>query len=196
MRVSWILMPGYFAVPTSDGQRQPLEQRKVDVYVQPLGLESGEAASHREQFFAHRGEMVQALLQTEAGQVVGAGDDALGEVRLGGCGCAKTGGAVRGALDGLDDRGEGVAENHGAPGAEVVNVSVAVGVGEVGALRALDEGRRAAYCAKGPDRGVDAAGEEMLGALLEGLGAGAVLGWEWRGHGGFSIEGGYGPVWA
>ena len=43
------------------------------MYVQPMGLESCEAASHREQFFARRGEILQTLLQAEVGQVVGAG---------------------------------------------------------------------------------------------------------------------------
>src|ERR1022692_4433134 len=43
------------------------------MHVQPLGLESGESAGHREELFAHRGEMVQPLLQTEVGQVIGAG---------------------------------------------------------------------------------------------------------------------------
>ena len=41
-----------------------------------------------------------------------------------------------GALDGFDDGREGVAEDHGAPGAEVVDVAVAVGVSEVSALAA------------------------------------------------------------
>ena len=54
------------------GQSDPLQQRKVDVNVQPLGLESGEPAGHREQLFAHRGEIVQAFLEAEIGQVVGA----------------------------------------------------------------------------------------------------------------------------
>jgi hypothetical protein len=57
-----------------------------------------------------------------------------------------------GALDGFDDGREGVAEDHGAPGAEVVDVAVAVGVVEVGALGALDEGRRAADGAEGRGR--------------------------------------------
>jgi hypothetical protein len=48
MRVSWILMPGYFAVPTA-------------------GLESGKAVGRREQLFTHFGEMVQPLLQSEIG---------------------------------------------------------------------------------------------------------------------------------
>jgi len=54
------------------GQGDPLEQRKVDVGVQPLGLESGEPAGHREQLFAYRSEIVQAFLEAEIGQVVGA----------------------------------------------------------------------------------------------------------------------------
>ena len=109
-----------------------------------------------------------------------AGDDALGEVGLGGGGGAEAGGVGGGALDGFDDGGKGVAEDHGAPGAEVVDVAVAVGVGEVGAGGGLDEGGRAADGAKGAHGGVDAAGKEALGALLEGLGTGAGGGWVWE----------------
>jgi len=43
------------------------------MHVQPLGLESGETSGNGEQFVAHRGEMIQAFLQAEIGQVVGAG---------------------------------------------------------------------------------------------------------------------------
>jgi len=102
-----------------------------------------------------------------------AGDYALGEVGLGCGGGAKAGGVAGGALDGFDYGREGVAEDHGTPGAEVVDVAVAVGVGEVGSLSALDKGGGSADGFECADGGVDAAGEEALGALLEGLGTGA-----------------------
>ncbi len=61
---------------------------------------------------------------------------------------------------------------------------------EIGAFGALDEGRSSADGAKGAHGRVDAAGEEALGALLEGLGLG-VAGATQRGgertHGGISI---------
>ncbi len=113
-----------------------------------------------------------------------AGGDALGEIGLGGRGGAEAGRVARGALNGFDDRRKGVAQNHRAPGAEVVDVAIAVGVVEVCALGALNEGRRATHGAKGAHGRVDAAGKEALGALLEGLGTGAD-----GGHRGFSIEG-------
>ena len=115
-----------------------------------------------------------------------AGRDALGEIGLGGRGGAEAGGVARGALDGFDHRRKCVAQNHRAPGAEVVDVAIAVGVVKVRALGALDEGRRAAHGAKGADRRVDAAGKEALGALLEGLGTVCE---DVRTHRGFSIEG-------
>ena len=119
-----------------------------------------------------------------------AGDDALGEVGFRGRGRSKAGGVARGALDGFDDGRKGMAQNHRSPGAEVVDVAVAVGIGEPGALGGGDEGRCAADGAKGPHGRVDAAGEVALGALLEGLGAG-VCRCRGRGtHDGFSIEGG------
>jgi hypothetical protein len=65
-----------------------------------------------------------------------------------------------------------VAEDHGSPGAEEVEVAVAVGVVEVGAVGVVDEGRVAADGAEGADGGVNAAGEELFGALLELVGAG------------------------
>ena len=79
-----------------------------------------------------------------------------------------------------------MAENHRPPGTEVVDIAVAIRVSEPGSLRALNKRRFTANGAKGPDGGVDSAGEETLCALLEGLGTGAGLG----AHDGFSIEGG------
>ena len=55
-----------------DGQRQPLQEREVDVNVQALRLEGGEAVGDRQELLAHGGEMIQALLQPEIGQIVGA----------------------------------------------------------------------------------------------------------------------------
>ena len=124
-----------------------------------------------------------------------AGDDALGQIGLGGRGGAEAGRVARGALNGLDHRRKGVAQNHRPPGAEVVDVAVAVGVGEPGALGALDKRRRAAHRAKGPHRRVYPAGKEALGALLKGLGTGADGRLRIRGiHRGFSIEGQSRPV--
>src|SRR6266699_1890845 len=40
--------------------------------VQALGLKSGEAVSDRQEFLAYGGHVVQALLQAEIGQIVGA----------------------------------------------------------------------------------------------------------------------------
>ncbi len=81
-----------------------------------------------------------------------------------------------------------MAQDHRSPGAEVVDVAVAVGVGEIGAFCALDKRRSAADRAEGPHGRVDAAGKEALGALLEGVGTGAGGGRGLRGHGAFSIE--------
>ncbi len=56
-----------------DRQRQSLEQGKVDMHVQALGLERGEAIGDGEQLFAHRSQVIEAFLQAEVGKVVGAG---------------------------------------------------------------------------------------------------------------------------
>src|ERR1019366_659487 len=47
-------------------------ERELDVNVQALRLEGGEAVGDRQEFLAHGGQMVQALLQPEIGQIVGA----------------------------------------------------------------------------------------------------------------------------
>ena len=53
-----------------------------------------------------------------------------------------------------------MAQNHRPPGAEVVDVPVAVGVDEPRALGALNKWRRAAHGVKGPHRRIDAAGKK------------------------------------
>ena len=54
-----------------DGQGNPLQERKVDVDVEPLRLETGEAGSDGLEALANGIEMVQSLLKTEVGEVVG-----------------------------------------------------------------------------------------------------------------------------
>jgi hypothetical protein len=83
-----------------------------------------------------------------------------------------------------------VAQNHRSPGSEVVDVAVAIGIGEVGALGTGDKRRCAAYRSEGPDRRVDSTGKVALGALLEGLGMGVCRCGGGGTHDGFSIEGG------
>ena len=76
-----------------------------------------------------------------------------------------------GSLDGFDDRRKGVSENHGTPGAEEIQVAVPIGVEEVGSFRMSDEGRIAAYCAEGPDRGIDSSRKKLFRAKLKLAGA-------------------------
>ena len=96
-----------------------------------------------------------------------AADDEFGEVGFGGDGGSEAGAFGGGLLDGFDDRREGVAEDHGPPGAEEVEVAVAVRVAEVGALGVGEERGIAADGAKGAYGRVDSAGEEVFGALLQ-----------------------------
>src|SRR5215471_5047507 len=58
----------------ADGNRQgnALQQRKVPVNVEPLGLVRGEAAGNGLELLPDRIEMLQALLETEVPEVVGA----------------------------------------------------------------------------------------------------------------------------
>jgi hypothetical protein len=64
-----------------------------------------------------------------------------------------------------------VAEDHRAPGAEEVEVAVAVFVEEECALGVSDERGIAAYGTEGPYGRVDASRKEFLGALLQVAGA-------------------------
>ena len=57
--------------PDRDWKAEALQQRKVDVDVEPLRLETGEAAGDRLEPLADGIEMVQSLLEMEIGEVVG-----------------------------------------------------------------------------------------------------------------------------
>ncbi|MCY1450169.1 hypothetical protein D9M71_669540 [compost metagenome] len=65
-----------------------------------------------------------------------------------------------------------VAEDHRAPGADVVDVALVVFIHHVGAFRVLEEQRRAADALERADRGVDAAGDVLLGVGEQGFGTG------------------------
>ncbi len=65
-----------------------------------------------------------------------------------------------------------VAEDHRAPGADVVDVALVVLVDDIGAFGVLEEQRGAADAAEGANRRVDAAGDVGLGAGKEGFGTG------------------------
>ena len=54
-----------------DGQGEALQQREVDMDVEPLRLEAGEAIGDGLETLADGIEMVQSLLETEVGEVVG-----------------------------------------------------------------------------------------------------------------------------
>ena len=74
-----------------------------------------------------------------------------------------------GRLYGSDDVRMGVAENHRAPGADVVGVPLAVSVLHLGPDTFLEEQRRAADRAEGAHRRIDAAGDVLLGAGEQGF---------------------------
>jgi len=57
----------------ADGDRmgETLQQREIDMHVEPLGLEAGEAIGDRLEGGAHGVEMVEPLKQAEVGEIVG-----------------------------------------------------------------------------------------------------------------------------
>jgi len=63
-----------------------------------------------------------------------------------------------------------VAENHRPPGADIVDIALAVGVGQPGAIRRRDEARHAADCAERAHRRIDPARDAALGAVEEDFG--------------------------
>src|SRR6185437_16678023 len=71
-----------------------------------------------------------------------------------------------------DDVGVRVAEDGGAPGADVIDVGAAVLPVDARALGAGDEDGLAADGAEGADGAVDTAGDDGAGALEEGSGGG------------------------
>ena len=103
----------------------------------------------------------------DPGEVVG---DPFGDFDFVGVGDAVGGAVGEGIGDGLDDGGVGVAEDHGSPGADVVDEGAAVYGVDAGALGGADEEGSAADGFEGADGGVDAAGDDAECALEEGLG--------------------------
>ena len=87
-------------------------------------------------------------------------DDQLRQVALPLGRRAVAGAPGEGPLDRRDDAGMTVAEDHRAPGADVVEILQPVDVGEPLAFGALEEDRLATDSAEGPGRGIDPAGNE------------------------------------
>ncbi len=151
-------------------------QQRVDVAVVAAGelhhqVPPGEAAGQPD-----RGHGGLGARRHEADPVDrGPGHDLLGELDLG-----RGGGAVRRAAgnrlgDGREDLGVGVPEQHRAPGADQVDVVVAVDVGQPGATGGPDEPGGSAHGIEGADRGVDPARRHGAGAVEPG-GRGGVVG--------------------
>ena len=80
-------------------------------------------------------------------------------------GGAKAEAFQHGGLHGCHDFRVAVAQDHGAPGADVVHKLLVVRVPEVSALCTLDEARRAAHGIEGTHGGVHATRDHALGAL-------------------------------
>src|SRR5262245_59387184 len=81
---------------------------------------------------------------------------------------AEAGALVQGLLNGPHDPRMTVAEDERAPRADIIEIGIAVEVGEVSTLTASDEDRLAPDAAEGPGRTVHPAGDDTAG-LLERL---------------------------
>jgi len=100
--------------------------------------------------------------------------DGFGELDLGLGGSAEAGSDAERALQGREDFGMAVAQEQGAPGADVIDILVAIHVEDAGAFAAGDKGRIAAHGPEGAHRRIDAAGDELLGLAEEFFGSGVI----------------------
>lgn len=105
--------------------------------------------------------------------------DQLGHLGLERGRCAVGEAVVELATDRVEHLRVAVAEDHRAPGADVVDVALVVFIDHVRAFGMLEEQRGAADAAEGAYRRIDAAGDVLLGVGEEDLGAG---------HDGFSLQ--------
>jgi hypothetical protein len=69
-RGSWELDAGVADRADGDGEGEALQQREVDMDVEPLRLEAGEAIRDGLEPLAHGMEMIQSLSEMEIGEVV------------------------------------------------------------------------------------------------------------------------------
>src|SRR4029077_5935489 len=65
------LDPGIAHRADGDGQGEALQQRKVDVDIEPLRLEPGKAGGDGLEALAERVAMAQSLFEAEVGEIVG-----------------------------------------------------------------------------------------------------------------------------
>src|SRR5579883_2755853 len=99
--------------------------------------------------------------------------DRLGELDFLRGGSAEAGADGESAFERGEDFRVPVSQQQRAPRADVIDVFAAIGIENVGAFAARDEGRVAADAAAGTDGRIDAARNELLGAREESFGSGA-----------------------
>ena len=87
----------------------------------------------------------------------------LGNLHLPGSRCAERQSVPDSFLHRLPDHGVVMAQNHGAPGADVVQIIPAVHIIDVAALGSLDKAGRQPHGTVGPDGGIHAAGQYPAG---------------------------------
>ncbi|CFO07559.1 Uncharacterised protein [Bordetella pertussis] len=169
---------GRAGVAESQQARAGLDQQAVGVAVvaalelDDLVAAGGAArqADGRHGGFGARADQAHLLQRRQAG------DQHFGQLHLGFGGRAERQAVDGRFLHGAHDFGMGMAQDGRAPGTDIVDVLLALGVPDVGALRALDEARGPAYGAEGAHGRIDAAGNAAAGAIEE-FGVG--------GHGGY-----------
>src|SRR5262249_49174537 len=95
------------------------------------------------------------------------GQDDFGEIGLSWSRGTKTRAIARGGNDRVDNLTRGVAQNHGSPGTDVVDVLIAIGVENAGPLTPHDERRLPAHRAECAYRRIYSSGNHLFSALLQ-----------------------------
>ena len=155
--------------PESGDSAAGLDEHRVGVaVVAALELDdevaAGESAGEADGGHAGFGAGGDEAELLDGGKAVG---DEFREIGFGGDGGSEAGALGGGLLDGFDDGRKGMAKDHRPPGAEEVEVAVAIFVVEVCAFGVGEEGWVSAYGAEGADGRVDASWEEFFSTLLQ-----------------------------
>src|SRR5262249_33345603 len=86
----------------------------------------------------------------------------------------EAGAGMGGGDHGIDDRRIGVAEDQRPPASHVVDIAMAVDVGEPGTTPFLEEHRRSAHATERANRRVHASGNDPTGTIEEALTPGSL----------------------
>ena len=171
--------PGELGTPKRGRRTARRHQQTIDVAVivagelddhRPAGVSAGQADG------AH-GRLGARVDQADLFHRRDGRGDQFRQLRFGQRGGAEAGAAADGLFQRRRDRRMGVTKDHRPPGADVIEVAIAVDIDQVGPFGVVDEDRLAADRAERPGRAVHAPGDELFRA---GEGRRGSSGGTWR----------------